>query len=55
MLVNSLSRRDSCSSAQRAMSILPAMARQLAIAVALVAASGVLVAAMVLATQVSGH
>jgi hypothetical protein len=31
------------------------MARQLAIAVALIAASGVLVAAMLLATQVSGH
>ena len=55
MLVNSLARRGSCSSARRVMSILPAMARQLAIAVALVAASGILVAAMVLATQVSGH
>jgi hypothetical protein len=31
------------------------MSRQLAIAVALMAASGVLVAAMLLATQVTGH
>jgi hypothetical protein len=31
------------------------VARQLAIAVALIAASGVLVAAMLLATQASGH